>query len=177
MRRVIEGFTKAGTKRVSFKPGSVDGIRQVVNIAISNPHFPIILQWTGGRASDHHSCEDVHRPILSAYSSIHQHRNIMLVSGSGFGGSEDLWQKQDIANVIHILWRLNFPKGTRTPACRKERLFHLHYFVGEDETIQITEIRVSTPFSVGPKTEPTLGQSLAEVECFPERHALTHEAS
>ena len=88
---IIEGLTKSGIKHVSFKPGSVDGIRQVVNIAASNPHFPIILQWTGGRAGGHHSCEDVHQPILSTYSSIRQHPNIILIGGSGFGGSEDLW--------------------------------------------------------------------------------------
>ena len=88
---IIEGLTEAGIRHVSFKPGSVDGIRQVVNIAASNPHFPIILQWTGGRAGGHHSCEDVHQPILSTYSHIRQHPNIMLIGGSGFGGSEDLW--------------------------------------------------------------------------------------
>ena len=88
---IIEGLTKAGIKHVSFKPGSVDGIRQVVNIAASNPHFPIILQWTGGRAGGHHSCEDVHQPILSTYSSIRHNPNIILIGGSGFGGSEDLW--------------------------------------------------------------------------------------
>ena len=88
---IIKGLTKAGIKHVSFKPGSVDGIRQVVNIAASNPHFPIILQWTGGRAGGHHSCEDVHQPILSTYPSIRQHPNIILIGGSGFGGSEDLW--------------------------------------------------------------------------------------
>jgi len=30
--------------------GSIDGIRQVVNIAAANPDFAIIMQWTGGRA-------------------------------------------------------------------------------------------------------------------------------
>ncbi|KAA1467738.1 fatty acid synthase [Dentipellis sp. KUC8613] len=88
---IIEGLTNAGIRHVSFKPGSVDGIRQVVNIASANPHFPIILQWTGGRAGGHHSCEDFHQPILSTYSSIRQHSNICLVGGSGFGGAEDVW--------------------------------------------------------------------------------------
>ena len=87
---IIEGLTETGIKHVSFKPGSVDGIRQVVNIAAANPHFPIILQRTGGRAGGHHSCEDFHQPILSTYSSIRQHPNIILFGGSGFGGSQDL---------------------------------------------------------------------------------------
>ncbi|KDQ57051.1 hypothetical protein JAAARDRAFT_35647 [Jaapia argillacea MUCL 33604] len=88
---IISGLKNAGIKHVSFKPGSVDGIRQVVNIAAANPDFPIILQWTGGRAGGHHSCEDFHQPILLTYASIRQHQNISLVGGSGFGGADDLW--------------------------------------------------------------------------------------
>jgi fatty acid synthase subunit beta len=67
---IIEGLTKAGTKHISFKPGSVGGIQRVVNIAASNPDFPIILRWTGGCAGGHHSFEDFHQPILATYRSI-----------------------------------------------------------------------------------------------------------
>ena len=88
---IITGLKNAGIRHVSFKPGSVDGIRQVVAIAAANPDFPIILQWTGGRAGGHHSCEDFHQPILSTYASIRQHPNIALVGGSGFGGADDVW--------------------------------------------------------------------------------------
>lgn len=90
-KEIIDGLRASGIKHVSFKPGSVDGIRQVVNIAAANPDFPIILQWTGGRAGGHHSCEDFHQPILATYSSIRQHSNISLVGGSGFGGADDIW--------------------------------------------------------------------------------------
>ncbi len=85
---IIEALSNAGIKHISFKPGSVDGIRQVVNIAASNP---VILQWTGGRAGGNHSCEDFHQPILATYSSICQQRNISLIGGSGFGGADDVW--------------------------------------------------------------------------------------
>ena len=61
-----------------------------MNIAASNPDFPIIMQWTGGRAGGHHSCEDFHQPILATYASIRQHANISLFGGSGFGAAEDL---------------------------------------------------------------------------------------
>jgi fatty acid synthase subunit beta len=88
---IIEGLRNAGIKHVAFKPGSIDGIRQVVNIAASNPDFPIILQWTGGRAGGHHSYEDFHQPILAMYHSIRRHSNISLVAGSGFGAGEDVW--------------------------------------------------------------------------------------
>ncbi|KAF5382044.1 hypothetical protein D9615_004428 [Tricholomella constricta] len=88
---IIDGLKRAGIKHVAFKPGSVDGIRQVINIAASNPDFPIIMQWTGGRAGGHHSFEDFHQPILSTYSAIRRHANISLVGGSGFGSAEDVW--------------------------------------------------------------------------------------
>ena len=88
---IIEGLTSAGIKHVAFKPGSVDGIRQVVNIAAANPDFLIVMQWTGGRTGGHHSCEDFHQHILQTYASIRQHSNIALVGGSGFGGADDIW--------------------------------------------------------------------------------------
>lgn len=88
---IIDGLKAASIKHVAFKPGSVDGIRQVVNIAAANPDFPIILQWTGGRAGGHHSFEDFHQPILVTYRSIRQHPNIVLVAGSGFGSADDVW--------------------------------------------------------------------------------------
>ncbi|KAI0033531.1 fatty acid synthase [Vararia minispora EC-137] len=88
---IIESLREAGIRHISFKPGSVEGIRQVVNIAAANPDYPIILQWTGGRAGGHHSYEDFHQPILSTYARIRQLDNIVLVGGSGFGSADDLW--------------------------------------------------------------------------------------
>ena len=88
---IIDALKAAGIKHIAFKPGSVEGIRQVVNIAAANPDYPIILQWTGGRAGGHHSCEDFHQPIIATYASIRQNRNISLIAGSGFGGAEDVW--------------------------------------------------------------------------------------
>jgi hypothetical protein len=38
----------------------IGGIRQVVAIAATNPDYPTIFQWTGGRAGCHHSYEDFH---------------------------------------------------------------------------------------------------------------------
>ncbi|CAH7674047.1 hypothetical protein BY996DRAFT_7786525 [Phakopsora pachyrhizi] len=90
-KEIIEGLREAGIKHVSFKPGSVDGIRQVVNIAALNPDFPVICQWTGGRAGGHHSCEDFHQPILSTYASIRAQSNLILIAGSGFGSHEDVY--------------------------------------------------------------------------------------
>jgi fatty acid synthase subunit beta len=78
-------------KHISFKPGSSAAIEAVINIAKANPGFPVICQWTGGRAGGHHSFEDFHQPILATYSKIRQCPNVILVAGSGFGGSEDTY--------------------------------------------------------------------------------------
>ncbi|KAL2165067.1 hypothetical protein VTH06DRAFT_363 [Thermothelomyces fergusii] len=80
-----------GLKHISFKPGSIDAIQAVINIAKANPTFPVILQWTGGRGGGHHSYEDFHAPILAMYSRIRRQENIILVAGSGFGGADDTY--------------------------------------------------------------------------------------
>ena len=80
-----------GIKHIAFKPGSVEAIQQVINIAKANPHFPVILQWTGGRGGGHHSFEDFHQPILQMYGRIRRCENLVLVAGSGFGGAEDTY--------------------------------------------------------------------------------------
>lgn len=99
---IIGALREAGIKHVAFKPGSVDGIRQAVSIAATNPDFPIILQWTGGRAGGHHSYKDFHAPILQTYGSIRSHPNISLVTGSDFGGGDDC------APYITGEWSLNY---------------------------------------------------------------------
>ena len=80
-----------GLKHIGFKPGSVEAIQAVINIAKANPSFPILLQWTGGRGGGHHSFEDFHQPVLQMYSRIRRHENIILVAGSGFGGADDTY--------------------------------------------------------------------------------------
>ncbi|KAH0541502.1 beta subunit of fatty acid synthetase [Glutinoglossum americanum] len=80
-----------GIKHIAFKPGSIDAIHQVINIAKANPTFPVILQWTGGRGGGHHSFEDFHQPILQMYGRIRRCSNIILVAGSGFGGADDTY--------------------------------------------------------------------------------------
>ena len=86
-----EYIENLGIKRMAFKPGSVEGIQQVINIANANPNFPIILQWTGGRGGGHHSYEDMHQPMLQCYSRARRCDNLILVVGSGFGGSDDTY--------------------------------------------------------------------------------------
>ncbi|MCJ1282192.1 beta subunit of fatty acid synthetase [Xylographa opegraphella] len=78
-----------GLKHISFKPGSLLAIQQVISVAKAHPTFPIILQWTGGRGGGHHSFEDFHQPLLEMYGRIRSCSNIVLVAGSGLGGADD----------------------------------------------------------------------------------------
>ncbi|KAJ2910492.1 fatty acid synthase alpha subunit Lsd1, partial [Coemansia aciculifera] len=85
---IIESLRSAGIRHVSFKPSTAEAIRHVVNIAKVHSDFPVVLQWTGGRAGGHHSFEDFHQPILETYAAVRACRNITLVAGSGFGDAE-----------------------------------------------------------------------------------------
>ncbi|KAJ2909900.1 fatty acid synthase alpha subunit Lsd1, partial [Coemansia aciculifera] len=85
---IIESLRSAGIRHVSFKPSTAEAIRHVVNIAKAHADFPVVLQWTGGRAGGHHSFEDFHQPILETYAAVRACRNIALVAGSGFSDSE-----------------------------------------------------------------------------------------
>ncbi|KAJ2459926.1 fatty acid synthase alpha subunit Lsd1, partial [Coemansia sp. RSA 2424] len=85
---VIDSLRTAGIRHVAFKPSTAEAIRSVVNIAKAYPDFPIVLQWTGGRAGGHHSFEDFHQPILQTYAAVRACRNIVFIAGSGFGDAE-----------------------------------------------------------------------------------------
>ncbi|KAJ2493399.1 fatty acid synthase alpha subunit Lsd1 [Coemansia sp. RSA 2050] len=86
---IIVSIRAVGFRHIGLKPSSVATIRLVIKIAQANPDFPILLQWTGGRAGGHHSYEDFHHPILDTYGAIRAQKNIVLVAGSGFGGVDD----------------------------------------------------------------------------------------
>ncbi|KAF8287733.1 hypothetical protein DL93DRAFT_2234536 [Clavulina sp. PMI_390] len=121
---ITDGLRSCGIKHVAFKPGSVDGIRQVVAIAAANPDFPIIVQRTGGCAGGHHLYEDFPQPILATYGSIRQQPNISLVGGPGFGDRESVWlymsgewstafgvQPMPYNGVLFGLWVMIFKKA------------------------------------------------------------------
>lgn len=78
-----------GLSYLNLKPGSIESITQCINIAKAHPHFPIVVQWTGGRAGGHHSFEDFHSPMLQMYTKLRKCSNIILVAGSGFGDAKD----------------------------------------------------------------------------------------
>ncbi|KAJ2466075.1 fatty acid synthase alpha subunit Lsd1, partial [Coemansia sp. RSA 2322] len=102
---IIDSLRAAGIRHVAFKPSTAEAIRHVVNIARAHADFPIVLQWTGGRAGGHHSFEDFHQPILETYATVRSCGNIVLVAGSGFG---------DAAGSLPYLtgdWSVDFGKA------------------------------------------------------------------
>ncbi|PYH93829.1 putative fatty acid synthase subunit beta [Aspergillus ellipticus CBS 707.79] len=86
-----EYITTLGLRHITFKPGSEAAIDQVLDIAHAHPAFPIIVQWTGGRAGGHHSYEDFHAPILRKYGAIRACTNVILVGGSGLGEAQQAY--------------------------------------------------------------------------------------
>ncbi|KAL4876810.1 putative sterigmatocystin biosynthesis fatty acid synthase subunit beta [Aspergillus karnatakaensis] len=88
---VGEWIDRLELSHIWLKPGSADAIDRVLAIARRHPQLPIGLQWTGGRAGGHHSCEDFHQPILECYAAIRDCENVILIAGSGFGAADDTW--------------------------------------------------------------------------------------
>lgn len=86
---IIHDLQAVGINTIAFKPGSSEGIQSALDIARASPSMCVVLQWTGGRAGGHHSFEDFHRPLESAYAAIRREDNVLLVVGSGFGDWKD----------------------------------------------------------------------------------------
>nr|WP_238529328.1 type I polyketide synthase [Dietzia alimentaria] len=85
---LIEELNEAGLRHVSFKPGTVSQIRQVVRIAAEVPHMPVIVQVEGGRAGGHHSWEDLDDLLLTTYAMLRERPNVVLCVGGGIGTPE-----------------------------------------------------------------------------------------
>lgn len=104
-----EYIADLGLDFISFKPGSIEAIRNVLEIARLHANFPIVLQWTSGRGGGHHSFEDFNQPILDTYAEIRQCENVVLVAGSGFGSAEDMFP------YISGAWSLESGKAAPMP--------------------------------------------------------------
>ncbi|KAF5649396.1 fatty acid synthase subunit beta [Fusarium sp. NRRL 52700] len=87
---VVQGYVeRLQLQHVALKPGSTEAIERTLRIAKALQPLPVVLQWTGGRGGGHHSNQDFHAPLISMYGKIRAQDNVILVVGSGFGGSSD----------------------------------------------------------------------------------------
>ena len=85
---LIKNLQADGLPYVSFKPGTVDQIRQVVRIAKAVAPAKVLIEVEGGSAGGHHSWESLDDLLLSTYAEVREQANLVLVVGGGIGTPE-----------------------------------------------------------------------------------------
>ena len=85
---LVAQLKKDGLPYVSFKPGTVDQIRQVIRIAKAVAPTVILMQVEGGAAGGHHSWESLDDLLASTYAEVRACDNLVLVAGGGIGTPE-----------------------------------------------------------------------------------------
>ena len=85
---LIHNLNAGGFPYVSFKPGTVDQIRQVVRIAKAVAPTKVLIEVEGGSAGGHHSWESLDDLLLSTYAEVREQENLVLVVGGGIGTPE-----------------------------------------------------------------------------------------
>ena len=84
-KELVASLQKDGFPYVTFKPGTVDQIRQVVRIAKAVAPATIIVQVEGGAAGGHHSWESLDDLLMTTYAQVRECDNLVLVAGGGIG--------------------------------------------------------------------------------------------
>ena len=85
---LIKELNTIGISHVVFKPGTIDQIKAVINIAAEVADKPVIVHIEGGRAGGHHSWEDLDDLLLATYSDLRRRPNITICVGGGIGTPE-----------------------------------------------------------------------------------------
>lgn len=73
---------------VAFKPGAINQVRKILEIARAVPEIPVILQVEGGKAGGHHSWEELDDLLIATYGMIRDTANTVLCVGGGIGTPE-----------------------------------------------------------------------------------------
>ncbi|EIK86710.1 type I polyketide synthase [Gardnerella greenwoodii] len=87
-KELVASLQKDGFPYVTFKPGTVEQIRQVVRIAKAVAPATIIVQVEGGAAGGHHSWESLDDLLMTTYAQVRECNNLVLVAGGGIGTPE-----------------------------------------------------------------------------------------
>ncbi|EKF22937.1 beta-ketoacyl synthase, C-terminal domain protein [Mycolicibacterium hassiacum DSM 44199] len=85
---LIKELNSVGISHVVFKPGTIDQIKAVINIASEVPDRDVIAHIEGGRAGGHHSWEDLDDLLLNTYADLRKLPNITICVGGGIGTPE-----------------------------------------------------------------------------------------
>ncbi|MDO4664685.1 MAG: DUF1729 domain-containing protein [Actinomycetaceae bacterium] len=92
---LIRGLVEDGFSYICFKPGTVEQIKQVLEIADANPDFRFIVQVEDGHSGGHHSWEDLDYLLLQTYGQIRRTKNVVLAVGGGIAtpaiGADYIW--------------------------------------------------------------------------------------
>lgn len=99
---LVHTLNEDGLPYVSFKPGTVEQIRQVVRIAKAVAPTPVLVQVEGGSAGGHHSWESLDDLLLETYAQIREQDNLVLVVGGGIGTPERA------ADYVSGQWSLDY---------------------------------------------------------------------
>ncbi|OKL49280.1 type I polyketide synthase [Boudabousia marimammalium] len=85
---LIASLKAEGFPYICFKPGTVEQIRSVLQIADANPHTPLVMQVEDGHAGGHHSWVDLDDLLSDTYADIRTRENVILCVGGGIGTPE-----------------------------------------------------------------------------------------
>ncbi|MCO5313060.1 MAG: DUF1729 domain-containing protein [Microthrixaceae bacterium] len=86
---LVERLGGLGVETVTFKPGTVDGIRRVVAIADAVAPTPIVAHVEGGLAGGHHSWEQLDELLLATYADLRRADNLVVCVGGGIGAPDE----------------------------------------------------------------------------------------
>lgn len=93
-----------GFSFVCLKPGTVDQINKVLDIADANPDFPLIVQVEDGHSGGHHSWENLDDLLLATYARIRETPSVVLAVGGGIG------RPIDAARYVTGRWALDYDR-------------------------------------------------------------------
>jgi fatty acid synthase len=85
---LLDELAELGMWCNAFKPGTVDQIRRVVEIARAAPRHTVFVHVEGGTAGGHHSWVDLEDLLLGGYHLLREQPNVVLCVGGGIGTPE-----------------------------------------------------------------------------------------
>ncbi|MDR0950345.1 MAG: DUF1729 domain-containing protein, partial [Candidatus Ancillula sp.] len=86
---LVQTLNKEGFPFVTFKPGTIAQINQVIDIANAVSEYKVIMEIEDGHAGGHHSWESLDDLLLATYPKIRETHNIVLCVGGGIAKPED----------------------------------------------------------------------------------------
>ena len=82
---LIDQLRRDGFPYVAFKPGTVEAILRVVDIARAAGDVSVLVQVEDGHSGGHHSWEDLDELMLATYATLRSVPNVVVCVGGGIG--------------------------------------------------------------------------------------------